>query len=250
MIAKISSIAKPFIKFNSQKAYELFMISILVGNPSSASLIIKELEYKSINNNEANKLLKVCSFFNPLFIISVITIGLQADIIYSIIVIISIVTSNIIIGFLIKNKKQDFVNNTNKLILFNPEKILISISDCLYLLLNVAGIMVFSNILKFSIENIFSLIKYHNLTTTLLISSIEVSTGALDIIALNLTLPLSISMLTLLLSFQGVSINLQVFNTIKNHNIRFYPIFITRLIQSVIAFSIAFILSNIILLTI
>lgn len=234
IINKIALIFKPFISFDTNKAYELFLISIFIGNPISSLLTIKELEFKKISKNDANKLIQVCSFFNPLFIISLFTVNSILSIRYAYIIIIIIFLNNLIFSKIVKNKKSNTSYNKSNEIIFHPEKILSSINDCLYLLIQVAGVMVFVNIIKFSITNVINLIGIKSFIINFIISSLEISTGAIDILSLQVNTNVLISLLTFLLTFQGLSINLQVYNVTKGHY-KLMPILFMRFLQATIA---------------
>ena len=230
IIRKITFIFKPFISFEAEKAYELFFIAILVGNPSASSLTIKELEFNTITEKDANKLIKVCSFFNPLFIISLFSVGIFANNRYAYLIIVVILITNILLSKLF-NKNVEKVKTNNDLIIFKPDKILSSINDSLYLLIQVAGVMVFVNIIKFSLLNLFDYINLESFILNFIIANLEISTGAIEVIKANANINITIALLTFLISFQGLSINLQVYNVIKTHY-KLLPILLIRLIQA------------------
>lgn len=216
IIRKISFIFKPLIYFDSPKSYELFCLSLFVGNPSLSSLTIKELECHNITDNDALKLIKVCAFFNPLFIISLFTIGIINNIKYAYLIIIIIFISNLISHFCFKNHVlKTKVNACINLI--NPEKILSSINDCLYLLIQIAGVMVFVNIVKFSLLSFFEYLNIKSFILNFIIQNLEISTGAIEILKLNLSEGIRLILVTFLINFQGLSINLQVYNIVKSH---------------------------------
>lgn len=230
LIRKVSFIFKPIIYFETQKAYELFIISMIVGNPSLSSLTIKELESHNITENDANKLIKVCSFFNPLFIISLFTVGTITNVNYAYLIIIIIFITNILTSYFFKHKKIKTAKN-NDIILINPEKILSSINDCLYLLIQIAGIMVFINIIKFSLLSFFEYLNIKSFIIDFIICNMEISTGAVNVLQLNYQLEIKLGLLTFLINFQGLSINLQVYNVVKKYQ-KLFPIIFIRLIQA------------------
>ena len=246
IIKRFAFIAKPFIKFENEKAYELFITGIFVGNPSIASLIINEYEVENISLNDTNKLLKVSSFFNPLFVITIVSGSFLFPIKYSFIILISILLANLLIGMFIKSEKSIFekqqpINPTIRLdIIFS------AINQAITLLLLVAGIMVFANILKFSVIYFLDLYNINSPILTFLTSLFEVSTGLVDIFKTESNLFILFPIAAFMFAFQGISVNMQVLNIIFDHKIKFLPIFMTRIIQGLIAGCITFIILNII----
>lgn len=236
IIKYLSVIFRPFIKFESKKSYDILFISVFVGNPTTAALISQELNSKNISLNDSYKLLKGAAFFNPLFIISMITISRINNITYAYLIIVSIFITNIIYLINLKTAKTKFSFNNNDLINFSPEIIVTSISNVMSILINVAGIMVFCSIFKFSLSYIFEMNGFNNIYSVILLSTIEVTAGIDMLIKLNLDLPLTLSIITSLLIFQGISVNFQVYNMIKKDRIKYSPILISRLFQIVFAF--------------
>lgn len=246
IIKKISFIAKPFVKFENQKAYELFITGIFVGNPSITSLIMNEYEVETISLNDTKKLLKTTSFFNPLFIITIVCGAYLYHIKYALIILVSILLTNLLIGMFIKSEKiiygkQKPINPTIRL-----DTIFNAINQAITLLLLVAGIMVFANILKFSVIYFLDLLKINSPVLNFFTSLFEVSTGLVDIFNTENNILILFPIATFMFAFQGVSVNMQVLNIIYEHKIKFLPIFMTRIIQGLISGCITFIILNII----
>lgn len=246
IIKKISFIARPFISFETNKAYELFITSVLVGNPSSIALIMNEFEDESITLNDTNKLLKVCSFFNPLYIIAIISTVYLLDIKYAFIIMISILITNIIIATFIKSNHKVVINKKNTVPKIKLDIIFDSINEAMSLLLMVAGIMVFSNIIKNSFVNFIDVFNIKSNLTNFIASLFEISTGLDDVNNLNLPLIETIAISTFMFGFQGLSVSMQSLNIIIDQKINYLPIFIIRVIQGVISGCISIIIMNII----
>ena len=245
IIKKIAFIAKPMIKFDNNKAYELFITSIFVGNPSSTSLIMNELEQNSITKNDANKLLKVCSFFNPLYIIAIITITYQYKIKYAFIIMISILITNIIIGLFYKSENKPIILENHQTHNIKLNNVFTAINQAVSLLLLVAGIMVFTNILKHSITNFLNYINISSPITSFILSLFEVSTGLVDNYSANYSLITTISIASFMFAFQGISVNMQNANIMLDYKINYLPIFIIRIIQGLVSGCITFLILNI-----
>ena len=246
IIKRISFVAKPFIKFETQKAYELFITGIFVGNPSTASLIVNEYDANNISINDANKLLRVSSFFNPLYIIAIVSSTFLFDIKYAFVIMVAIFLTNLLMGMFYKSDKKPLVKEN----LINPvirlDTVFNAINQAISLLLLVAGIMVFANILKFSLIHFLDLFSLNTPVISFLISQFEISTGLVDIFNYDIPIRTVLPLASFMLGFQGISVNLQVLNIIIDHKFKFMPIFITRIFQGIIAGCITFIIMNII----
>ncbi len=67
----ILELIRKLLHLENITATKLYLLSIIIGNPSTTILISKALKEQTISPNEAQKLLKVTFFMNPLFIINV-----------------------------------------------------------------------------------------------------------------------------------------------------------------------------------
>ena len=65
-------ILKPVFHFENQKACSLYLISIIIGEPSITKLIINAETNNEISINEANRLMRFTSFISPIFLIKVL----------------------------------------------------------------------------------------------------------------------------------------------------------------------------------
>lgn len=215
-------LVKPFIRFNSDKAYELYLLSIFIGNPTSSKLTYLELQKNSITNSDAIKLIKYHSFMNPLFIISIISLLNQR---YKEIIITYILIS-IIINILLSIKKEPKykIKNIDNDLIINIDYILESITGAISILIQVAGVIVFCNLLK-------DIILYFVPNTIIISSFLEVSRGVFDI--LNVNISNKIVIILGLITFQGLSINLQVYNNARDV-IKLSELLIIRIIQSIL----------------
>lgn len=239
IVNRLTFLFKPIIKFSSDKAYELYIISILIGNPSSASLIIDELNAENITEGDAKKLINICAFFNPLFIISIITFTSLKNIKYTLLIIIAMMMTSILTSLFYQNKNESFSKH-HEPINIQLEKVFKAIESVMYLLIIVAGIMVFSNIIKFSLETLFHYLNLKGFGTHFLLANLEVATGVFEIAKLNFKVPYFLSLICFMLTFQGLSINLQVATVIKDLQINFHSLLLIRIIQAFIASIICF----------
>jgi hypothetical protein len=159
---------------------------------------------------------------------------------------ISILLANLLVGLFIKSNRnyisnKPIFNHQIKLdVIFN------AINQAMSILLLVAGIMVFANILKFSFISFFEYFNIQGKAINIFASLFEISTGLVDLFTINPPLIILMSFASAMFAFQGFSVNMQVLNIMEGHKIKFLPIFITRILQGVISGCITFIILNII----
>lgn len=220
-----------FLKFKNENALQIFLLSIFVGNPTSASLICEALNNGSIDYQEAKKLLKCSSFINPFFIISFL---LLFSLKYAMLVLLVHILSNIIIA-LFQNAKEEKTIINNFQLSFSLNNFLKSINNVIYLLLMISGIMVFTNLLKYSLEYVFSSFFAYPLFLRIILTNMEISLGLADIINLNFKLFPTLLLSSFICSFSGISIHLQVLNIIKEEKLPYWDFFRYRVLQAVLS---------------
>ncbi len=220
-----------FLKFKNENALQIFLLSIFVGNPTSASLICEALNNGSIDYQEAKKLLKCSSFINPFFIISFL---LLFSLKYAMLVLLVHILSNIIIA-LFQNAKEEKTIINNFQLSFSLNNFLKSINNVIYLLLMISGIMVFTNLLKYSLEYVLSSFFAYPLFLRIILTNMEISLGLADIINLNFKLFPTLLLSSFICSFSGISIHLQVLNIIKEEKLPYWDFFRYRVLQAVLS---------------
>ena len=89
----------------SGNSSNVFLLSIFSGTPSSAFIIKEMLNNNKITLEDANKLITFTFFSNPLFLYTILSLSFNKFIVIKIIFINYL--SNIIIGFLFRNKYQN-----------------------------------------------------------------------------------------------------------------------------------------------
>lgn len=234
IINKIIYVLRPILKhlkFKNENALHLFILSVFIGNPSSSSLICDSLGKNKITIDDANDLLKCSSFLNPLFIISFM---IAYNIKYAAVVAFVHILSNFIIVFFV-NRKNKVTEIHNSSINFLLENLLKSVNTVIYLLLMISGVMVFANILKFSITTILVYFNFNNVFLEVLLTNIEVSLGLNTLIHLGLAEIITVSLICFVSSFGGFSIHLQVINVINNYKLKYSTFFKYRILQGFIA---------------
>lgn len=239
-ISKIFNISKPSVL--------ILFLSLISGFPSNARNIKTAYEKNLISKKEAEHILTFNHFTNPLFVFQTIGSFFLNNSTYGLIIIFSHIFSNFLIGFFIRNKNTiTKINNTT--IKDNCQSfgtiLSTSIKKSIDTLFIVAGVATLFLILSSLITNIFSL----NEITSLIVKSIlEMTMGlsSISLVSLNDTLKVTIS--TMIISFGGLSVHLQVISALEGSNIKYQNYLKGRLYQTVISGFISFIIMLFIIL--
>lgn len=229
IILFVSKIFKFIIKFESQYSYSLLFINIFLGNPGTTSLINEAFNNNKISINDYRTLNSICIYMNPLFVITFFNIKFY--IIYFISILIYIKIYSLIIN---RNKKNLFLlQSVNRNYSIND--FYLSINKSINIILNVAGVMVFFNIIKQTFSFYINYFDLNYFSLKFILSFIEVSSGLKDISLYN-----NINLNILLLSSQGLCILIQSLSYLNKKNISFLR-YILNHILSTIAVSCIFI---------
>lgn len=219
------------LKFNNQKTLNIFVLSIFTGNPSSSGLIVEAIEKNELTVTNANNLLKCSSFQNPIFILAFL---FPYSLKYALIVIFVHILSNLIITIYL-NRRNNYTEIQNIGLKFNLKDILKSINNVIYILLIISSMMVFSNIIIFSISTTLDYLDLNSLFTILILSQAEISRGMSSILSLNLDKNIFYLIVAFTAAFNGLSIHLQVYNIISKYNLNYKNFFSYRIIQGLIS---------------
>lgn len=224
------------INFETNTAFNIFILSIFNGNPSTILFINQNLEKYTITKDDANVLLKCASFVSPLFIISFFNNSI------SYILILSHYLSNFIYcSYLTRKNKSNIKKEKKEIFLLNINDFLISIKNYTPTLLMIANMMVVSCIIKFSLNNLFNVLEINNTFIKILFSFFELSTGLSDLLSLDIPKFFLIIISSFLISFGGFSIHLQV-NASLNKNLKYSTYFLARIIQGFLSVFISLII--------
>lgn len=225
------------INFETNTAFNIFILSIFNGNPSTILFINQNLEKNTITKNDANILLKCASFVSPLFIISFFN-----NTVLSLILILSHYLSNFIYcSYLTRKNKYNIKKEKNETFLLNINDFLSSIKNYTPTLLMIASMMVVSCIIKFSLNNLFNILKINNTFLKIIFSFFELSTGLSDLLSLDISKSLLILISSFLISFGGLSIHLQVKASL-NKDLKYLTYFFARIIQGFLSVFISLII--------
>lgn len=225
----------------SNNATFILLLSMISGFPLNASNIKTSYENNLITESEANHLLLFNHFANPLFILETLGILFLNNNKYGIIILVSTILSNIIIGIIFRknntitsnncipkiSKSQTFTkifsNSINKSI---KSLLMISVTVCLFLILSTL------------ITNIFHLNNYLEL---LVKGTLEMTMALSYLSKMPINDIYKVVLSSVIVSFGGLSIHMQVIS-ILDEKIKYKNYFIGRVYQMLLSGSISFIL--------
>ena len=210
---------RKILKFETKNAFNLFIVSIFVGNPSTVTYITEYLSKEYITSKDAEVLLLSSSFINPLFIYA-ISKNINT---FFFIYLIHIITNIIIAIFF--TRKNIIINKENE----TNVNFLELINKLPFLLLLIALYMVISSMLIFALNSLG--------ISKIYLSFIELSNGCN--ILINSFSQISYLLLVLLISFNGFCIHMQV-ATILNNQKMYKTFFYGRFLSMIITFIIYF----------
>ncbi len=228
-------------KLPKESSYISFL-SMTSGFPSNAKIILDAIDNQIINEMDANKLLTMTHFSNPLFIIYTIGINILNNKKIGIIILLSHYLTNFIIGFLFRNIYQN--NDNKKMITYKPSLPFItilkkSINNTIKISLNVLGIIIFFSLFVKTINLYLNLNPFSNL---LLNGLLEITNGLNILSKVSFNIISKATIATFFISFGGISIHLQVMSILSKRNINYYLYFISRLLHAGISSLITFII--------
>lgn len=216
--------------FNISKYESInFIMSILCASPSNAKIF------------NSTSLIIISSFINPIFIIGTVGGLYLNNIKLSLIIFITNILSNIILGFFLRKKNNK--NNINSYEYTNLNNIYFdSLKTTTSSLINI-----FSNILAFSI--LLSLIKnilpFNSIINAFIISLFEFSSGIFLISNLSINIFFKGLLIIISTSFLSLSIHMQMISL--NEKIKYTKFFLYRIFSIFISIIIYFILYNLIM---
>ena len=225
----------------SNNATLVILLSLISGFPLNAMNIKTSYDNNFITKDEAEHLLLFNHFPNPLFILNTVGLLYLNNNKYGIIILISTILSNIIIGIIFrkrnnltnincisKNSKSQtfteiFSNSIKKSI---NSLLMISVTICLFLILSTL------------IINIFNLNSYLSLVTK---AVLEMTMALEQIPSMNISDICKVIFSSAIISLGGLSIHMQVIS-ILDEKIRYRNYFIGRIYQMIISSVISVIL--------
>lgn len=184
---------KPILHFENITSCSIYLLSIIIGNPTTTILINKAIDNGSITNNEGKRLIGFTFFMNPLFISNICPPEITFPII------IGSLLSSLIIGFLSKN---DYLNNCSTEI---KQSVWSTLEKTPTILLNILLMMIVVSIIKTPL----TLFNHNNLVIKYLGDLLEISTGLVSVVKYSLHPNLLIILISFLVNSNGMCLVLQ-----------------------------------------
>lgn len=225
----------------SKNASIIYILSILTSHPGNAIYIKGMLDNKTIDEEDATKILRATYFPSIAFVIGSIGIGIYHDIKIGIILHLITFLNNILIGVFLRGKKKcndiEYVKQ-NKLTL--QETLSNSISKGIN-----TSYIILGNIIIFTIlVNLLN--HYLNINSTVLAiisGMLEMTNGIFMIGNLNINLTYKVILTSFILNFSGLSIIFQTSSILSKYKINIKKILILKLIFSIIIFTSLFLIN-------
>lgn len=210
---------------NNGLKYYVMILSLLSGSPSNA-IIIKELyQNNSIDENDANKLLTYTFFSNPIFLVTMLSLLFEINIVWKIIIISYL--SNFIISFIFK------INPTNLKSLKNKKhSISNSITKTMSTLIMILGTIVFYILLSTFIITLF---KFNSINSVFIKGFLELTQGLNSLQNININLFLKELIAITFISFGGLSIHAQIKSILSDTNLSYKYFLYGRLLSIIIS---------------
>lgn len=241
---KIRNICKKLFNINDSML-TIFLLSMISGFPSNARNTRTLYDKGLISIEEANHILIFSHFANPIFILTIVGIFFLSNKNIGIILLITHYLSNIILGICFRNNikcHNNYNHNiTNK---SNFGNIFInSIKRAIDTILLICGILVIFLMLSSIIINIFNFNSYN----TMIIKGIfEITIGIEALGKLSIDLIYKAVIASMILSFGGISVHMQVISQLTGTLINYIYFFIGRMYQMIISSILTYILCLII----
>lgn len=225
----------------SKNASIIYILSILTSHPGNAIYIKGMLDNKTIDEEDATKILRATYFPSIAFVIGSIGIGIYHDIKIGIILHLITFLNNILIGVFLRGKKKC---NDIKYVKQNKLTLQETLSNSISKGINTSYIIL-GNIIIFTIlVNLLN--HYLNINSTVLAiisGMLEMTNGIFMIGNLNINLTYKVILTSFILNFSGLSIIFQTSSILSKYKINIKKILIVKLIFSIIIFTSLFLIN-------
>lgn len=224
-------IMKKLFKVSGNASF-IFFMSMLSGFPSNAKYTKELLQNGYINELEATKILMFTHFSNPLFILGMISSFLNKKL--AILILICHYLGNIIIGLIFRNIKIDVNNNkscTSTSISFGQclsNTIKNSIDTLLLIFGTITTFFIITTIIKVNFN-------FSPFIQTLISGILEMTQGLKLTSILDISIKYKAILMTMFLSFGGLSVHMQVLSIISDTKIKYFPFFFSRIMHAIIS---------------
>ena len=206
----------------------LFIITMFTGTPSNAIYINEYLNKNLITEKQAESLLCITHFINPLFVVGGVGIGVFNNVKIGFLLLSILWINNFIKAYI---NRKNFKNSCKKNNTINQENFIKSLTDSIKCsissLLMIFGIVTTFNILVTLISNVFH---FSILTNCIINGALEMTGGIIKLSNININIFIKFLLSYLLLNFGGICIHMQTLSMINNKKIRYLKYLIFRLI--------------------
>lgn len=231
----------------SESSVSIFFLSMLSGFPSNARNIRTYYDKGQISVEEASITLSYTHFANPLFILSTTAIFFLHNKLSGLIILISLYLSNIILGIILRkynlpNPNINFNSSLSKSQNFGTIFVN-AIKKSIDTLLLILGILTSFLLLASLLINSINVSTYNEV---IIKSIIEITMGLKDLGALPISIMHKTVLATVIITFGGLSVHLQVISQLIGTRIKYKYFLYGRIMGSLIALIISFILCIII----
>ena len=217
-------------------------MSTISGFPGNSKLIKEGLDNNILNEYNANILLTMNHFSNPLFIINTIGFNLLNDQKIGFLILLVHFLTNFLIGFLFRNIYHENINITERRETPSlPFMTLLknSFINTSKILINVLGVIIFFAIINTTINNYLNLNPFSNMFFNGLL---EITNGLNLLETLNLSKIKVATLATFFISFGGLSIHMQIMSILNKYHLNYFIYLIARLLHAAISSIIVFII--------
>lgn len=218
-----------FIKFKKPATSYVIIMSLISGFPSGPKYITQLYQKNYISEKEANRLLSFCHFPNPLFILGTLPQILNSKKI-AIKILISLISSNILLSFLNKNKEKQILKSNQITLPFS-----ISLSNAIISSLKLQILIYGTNIFFYLISVIIT----NSINTpptiyALINSTFDLIKGPLSTSLIPSILVRSI-IIILSLSLGSLSLNIQIKSILSDTSLSYKSFIFGRIISTIIS---------------
>lgn len=218
--------------FNVSKSTSIiYILSILTSHPTNSVYIKEMLDRKEIDENDINKILLTTYFPSIAFVIGTIGIGIYHSIKTGVLLYLTILIKNILIGIFLRGKNlSKEIQSIKKNNITLQETISNSIIKGINISYTILGNIIIFTIIVNLLNN------YLNINSTILSlmsGMLEMTSGIFMISNLNINLSQKILLTSFILNFSGLSIIFQTTSILNKYKINIKKILIIKLIFSI-----------------
>lgn len=225
----------------------IFIMSIISGFPSNAKYTRELFLRGTLTKEEASKVLTFTHFSNPLFILGTITLTFLNNKEAGLLILICHYLTNVFIGILFRSyypsKKEGNRVSIKQAILKMHEKrihnqdsfgtiLSNALTHSINTLLLILGVVTVFLVITTIIDNNLNLNHYYQ---SVLNGFFEMTQGLKYVSLLSIPLKLKATLSTMIISFGGLSVHMQMISILSDTDISYFPFLTARILHATIA---------------